>query len=252
MFEQSLLDQTAFDQALYSSSSWSQRACRGWTTFTAFGVQVILAGALVLLPLLRQSGLPLLHQLSTPVSLGAPYSEVRVAAAHEGTGRQSSDPAKIVFKLPSALPTSMRAEISDGPPGIPSGPFIPGSVGSGESTGVRDLLAGGSRPIVPAVPPAPVRLLRISKMLEGDLIRKIQPTYPALARSARIQGAVVLQALISKQGTIENLKILSGHPMLVPAAIDAVKQWRYRPYILNNEPVEVETEITVNFSLAGN
>jgi protein TonB len=89
-------------------------------------------------------------------------------------------------------------------------------------------------------------------MDEGNLIRKVQPTYPALARSARIQGAVMLQAVISRQGTIENLIVLTGHPMLVPAAIDAVRQWHYRPYILNNEPVEVETQITVNFSLAGN
>jgi protein TonB len=88
-------------------------------------------------------------------------------------------------------------------------------------------------------------------MSEGDLIRKTQPTYPALARSARIQGIVVLQAVISKQGTIENVTVLTGHPMLIPAAIDAVRQWRYRPYILNNELVEVETQITVNFWLAG-
>ena len=88
-------------------------------------------------------------------------------------------------------------------------------------------------------------------MSEGDLVRKILPVYPPLARSARIQGQVVLQAVISKQGVIENLKLLSGHPMLVPAAIEAVRQWRYRPYVLNNEPVEVETQITVNFSLGG-
>ena len=89
-------------------------------------------------------------------------------------------------------------------------------------------------------------------MSEGDLIRKVQPTYPPLARAARIQGTVVLQAVISKQGGIENLRVLAGHPMLVPAAIEAVRQWRYRPYILNNEPVEVETQITVNFALGGN
>jgi len=88
-------------------------------------------------------------------------------------------------------------------------------------------------------------------MSEGDLIRKTQPTYPALARSARIQGIVVLQAVISKQGTIENVTVLTGHPMLIAAAMEAVRQWRYRPYILNNELVEVETQITVNFSLAG-
>ena len=89
-------------------------------------------------------------------------------------------------------------------------------------------------------------------MLEGMLIRRVQPVYPPLARAARIQGSVVLAAVISKAGTIENLRMLSGHPMLVPAAIAAVSQWRYRPYILNGEPIEVETQITVNFTLNGN
>jgi protein TonB len=89
-------------------------------------------------------------------------------------------------------------------------------------------------------------------MLEGSLIRRVQPIYPPLARSARVQGSVVLSALISKAGTIENLRALSGHPMLVAAAIEAVRQWRYRPYILNAEPIEVETQITVSFSLTGN
>jgi protein TonB len=89
-------------------------------------------------------------------------------------------------------------------------------------------------------------------MLEGSLIRRVQPIYPPLARSARVQGSVVLSALISKGGTMENLRVLSGHPMLVAAAIEAVRQWRYRPYILNAEPIEVETQITVSFSLTGN
>jgi len=89
-------------------------------------------------------------------------------------------------------------------------------------------------------------------MSEGNLVRKVLPTYPPLARSARIQGQVLLEATISKQGVIENLRLIAGHPMLVPAAIEAVRQWRYRPYVLNNEPVEVETQVTVNFSLAGN
>jgi protein TonB len=86
-------------------------------------------------------------------------------------------------------------------------------------------------------------------MLEGSLIRKVQPVYPPLAKTARIQGPVVLFAVISRAGTIDNLRVLSGHPMLVPAALDAVKQWQYRPYILNHEPIEVETQITVNFVL---
>jgi len=82
------------------------------------------------------------------------------------------------------------------------------------------------------------------------LIQKIQPEYPPIARAARIQGQVVLSAIISKTGEIQNLVLVSGHPMLVPAAIRAVQQFRYRPFLLNGEPVEVETTITVNFQLS--
>jgi protein TonB len=84
----------------------------------------------------------------------------------------------------------------------------------------------------------------------GLLTHKVQPTYPPLARQVRIHGVVVLQAEISKDGAIQNLSLISGRPMLVPAAIEAVKQWRYRAYILNGEPVAVETQITVNFTLS--
>jgi protein TonB len=88
-------------------------------------------------------------------------------------------------------------------------------------------------------------------MMEGNLISKVQPIYPPLARQARIQGSVLLRAIISRSGTIKDLNVISGHPMLVGAAIEAVRQWHYRPYVLNDEPVEVETQITVNFSLSG-
>ena len=87
--------------------------------------------------------------------------------------------------------------------------------------------------------------------MEGNLIYKVQPVYPPLARAARVQGTVVLRAMISKNGTIENLQVVSGHPLLVRAAKDAVRQWLYRPYVLNREPVEVETQVTVNFILSG-
>jgi protein TonB len=110
----------------------------------------------------------------------------------------------------------------------------------------------GVHPVMPAATAAVEHPVHISHMSEGDLVKKVLPAYPPLARSARIQGTVVLQAMISKQGTIENLRLSSGHPLLAPAAIEAVRQWRYRPYILNGEPVEVDTQITVNFSLAGN
>jgi protein TonB len=94
--------------------------------------------------------------------------------------------------------------------------------------------------------------VRVSQgVSNGLLIRKVQPAYPPLARQARIQGQVLLQAQISKDGSIENLQLISGHPMLAPAAIEAVKQWRYKPYMLNGEPVAVDTQVVVNFTLSG-
>jgi protein TonB len=81
------------------------------------------------------------------------------------------------------------------------------------------------------------------------LTHRVEPQYPPLARQARVQGPVLLEATIAQDGTIENLRVVSGHPMLVRAAVDAVKQWRYRPYLLNGQPVEVETQVQVNFNL---
>jgi len=88
------------------------------------------------------------------------------------------------------------------------------------------------------------------KVQTAKLVKQPRPNYPALAKSARIQGVVKLHALISKEGTIENLTVISGHPLLVPAALEAVKQWVYQPTLLNSSPVGVETEIEVNFTLS--
>jgi protein TonB len=99
--------------------------------------------------------------------------------------------------------------------------------------------------------PAPPKRVRISQgVTEGRILQRVEPQYPQIAKAARIQGQVVLTAIISKGGEIENLVLVSGHPMLVPAAIKAVQQWRYRPYLLDGEPVEVETTITVVFELS--
>ena len=89
------------------------------------------------------------------------------------------------------------------------------------------------------------------EMSKRLLIRPISPVYPILARQAHIQGKVVLDADISKNGGVETLKVISGHPLLVQAALDAVKQWRYKPYLLNGEPVAVNTQIIVGFTLSG-
>ncbi len=82
-----------------------------------------------------------------------------------------------------------------------------------------------------------------------NLISKVAPVYPVLAKQARIQGVVSLTATISKEGAVQNLQVISGHPLLVPAALEAVKQWQYKPTLLNGEPVNVITQIDVNFTL---
>jgi protein TonB len=256
--EDAMLAGTSFERTMFADaldSSWTDHIRRGWTTLTSFGLQALITAVLLFLPLLRPTGgLPSFHQLSTPISLGQPLAEPSPVQAHAGSNPLPDRPAVFIFRQPSPIPGGTRAASNDGLPQTTGlGPYVPGLPIGGDSRGLPGLFESGSRPVLPAaLPPVVTRPLRLSHMSEGDLIRKTQPTYPPLARSARIQGIVVLQAIISKQGTIENVTVLTGHPMLIPAAIDAVRQWRYRPYILNNEPVEVETQITVNFSLAGN
>jgi len=233
-------------------SSWDERSRRGLTTLTSLGLQVLFVGALLILPLLRPSGLPLFRQLSAPVSLGRPLGDPAPVRARAGTNITAPTNPAIILRPASRFRSSMSAANDDSAPQVgTTAPYI-GASGSGSPDGLRDSLGTGPRPIMPTVSAPVAAPVHISHMSEGDLVRKVLPAYPALARTARLQGQVVLQAVISKQGLIENLRVLAGHPLLVPAAIEAVRQWRYRPYVLNNEPVEVETQITVNFSLTGN
>jgi len=127
---------------------------------------------------------------------------------------------------------------------------VPGGILGGQMGGVIGGIISSTPVAVPKV--ATPQRVRVSQGVSaGLLVRKVNPTYPPLARQARIQGQVVLRAVISKDGSIEGLTLVSGHPMLAPAAIDAVKQWKYKPYLLNGEPVEVDTEVLVNFTLSG-
>jgi protein TonB len=118
----------------------------------------------------------------------------------------------------------------------------------GTTSGVTDMFANKG-PQVKAAAPKKVNIS--AGVMVGMLIQKTQPVYPPIAKAARVSGTVVLQAEISKQGTIQNLHVVSGPAMLQQAAMDAVKSWRYRPYLLNNEPVEVETTVNVIFTLGG-
>jgi TonB family protein len=98
----------------------------------------------------------------------------------------------------------------------------------------------------------PMRVRVSQGVMQGMVISKVQPIYPADAKAARIQGSVVIAATIGKDGSIQSERLISGHTVLAPAAMDAVKQWKYRPYVLNGQAIEVDTQMTVNFTLASN
>ena len=100
-----------------------------------------------------------------------------------------------------------------------------------------------------ASPVTPQRVRVSSGVMQALLVKKVPPQYPQDAKDQQIQGVVVLKAVINKEGNVSNLELVSGHPMLAPAAIEAVKQWKYRPFLLNGEPVEVESQVQINFTL---
>lgn len=234
-------------------SNWANRSHRGWTTLASFTMQTLAVGMLLALPLTYSEGLPKLRVTTIGAPIGPPPGRRAEGVRHtSGPARPMLRPSELM-EPPSIPPTIDRTPEPISGPANDCPTCVPG--GTGDPT-------AGSNPIWGAIPtsnttPAPIPTLkaapppRISRMMEGNLIYKPQPAYPPMARAARIQGPVLLRAIISKAGTIENLQTLSGHPLLVPAALEAVKQWRYRPYVLNGEPVEVETQITVNFILSG-
>ena len=232
-------------------TSWAQRTRRGWTTLTSFGMEAVALG-LLLLPLWKTVGLPASRTVSTPVILGHHSAEPAHSAqpAHAAAAQSSTTVAR--FVAPGHIPPHVVTapdEVASTPPSE-----IPGLDGIGDRVGNGPPLAitSGNYPVVvPAAPALVTRQFRSSTILEGSLIHRVLPTYPYPAKITHVQGPVVLAAIISKDGRIENLQLISGHPLLAGAAIEAVSQWRYKPYILNGEPIEVETRITVNFTLAG-
>jgi protein TonB len=128
---------------------------------------------------------------------------------------------------------------------------VPGGVPGGSMGGVMGSIIGSTPTAIPKVA-TPQRVRVSAGVTQGLKIKNVTPVYPQMAKIARVQGPVVLAAIIGKDGSIQNLHVIStASPLLNQAAMDAVKQWRYRPYILNGEPVEVDTQITVNFSLSG-
>ena len=230
---------------------------RGMTTTISFLLQVALVGILVLIPLLFTEALPKTQLMTFLVAPPPPPPPPPppAAAPVKIVKQVQTDIVNGQLRTPTKIPEKVQMIKEDeAPPPVMSAAGVVGGVPGGVPGGSMGGVIGGIISSTPVAVPkvATPQRVRVSQgVTQGLLIRKVQPTYPPLARQARIQGSVLLQAEISKEGTIQNLRLISGHPMLAPAAIEAVKQWRYKPYILNGEPVEVETQITVNFTLSG-
>jgi protein TonB len=233
----------------FCDSSSAHRSLRGWTTLISFAVQAVVLGSLLLLPLFFTAGLPRpqwMAHLVAPARASAPLAPA-VETRSLGSGFESLSLNRPIM-FPSRIPRTISTGEEAAPPAIDPGLV---GAGTGPGTAVFDSIGTGAHTLVPPPAPPALRPPRVSRVMEGNLIHRVQPEYPALAKMVRVQGAVVLHAVISKQGTIEGLEVISGPPALVGAAVDAVRQWRYRPYYLNDEPVEVDTQVTVNFVLAG-
>jgi protein TonB len=233
-------------------SNWDHSARRGWTTLASFTMQALGLSLLLAIPLIWLQRPPQLHwleRLASPAAL-TPPAATQAAHAHSMATAVSNLHLR-PFIAPRSIPLQIAAiNDADSVPPAPNFPTYCTELCRGTEDGVAHGLGDGIPVVIPARPAA-VKPMRVSHWAEGNIIYRVQPAYPPIARLARVQGTVELRAIVSKAGTIENLIAVSGHPMLVKSAIEAVRQWRYRPYLLNNEPIELETEITVNFVLSG-
>jgi protein TonB len=183
---------------------------------------------------------PLAPQNGKPSANIGSTSTISAGTGGDAEAKKISPPAAIVVKSYKAGKTQVQSEEST--PQIPN----PLAVASPNDKNLSGLISS-----VPAALPKPsMATLKISQgVSQGLLIKRVQPRYPQNALSMRVQGAVQMEATINKEGNISNLKVISGDAVLARAATDAVRQWRYKPYFLNGEPVEIQTQITVNFRL---
>jgi protein TonB len=245
MFEDSLLE-----------SGGRLKTKRGMTATISFTIQVGIIIVLVLIPLIFTEALPKTQLMTFLVAPPPPPPPPPPpAAAIKVVHQIQTDIVNGQLRTPTKIPQKVQMIKEDEAPepvmtsaGVVGG--VPGGIPGGQMGGVIGGIISSTPVAVPKV--ATPQRVRVSQGVStGLLVRKVNPNYPPLARQARIQGQVILQAEISKDGSIQNLRLISGHPMLAPAAIEAVKQWKYKPYLLNGEPVEVETTVQVNFTLSG-
>jgi periplasmic protein TonB len=219
--------------------------------------QAVVLGLAILVPLLHTEAITA-GRLMQVVPL-KPWGGPQHVQQKPVTGRTTSKPGLRIFSdrtllQPARIPPTVTM-IDDGP----SVESIPGSAAfSGSPDGVVGLVPTELAPPPKPAPPAPPQRseatppprVKIGGIVQAaKILRQVTPIYPPLAKQARVSGEVRLEAVISRNGTVASLQVMSGHPLLVPAALEAVRQWLYRPTLLNGDPVEVLTQIEVHFKL---
>jgi periplasmic protein TonB len=235
-----------------------QRKRKTVATTTSFIFNCVAIGVMLIMPLVFTEDLPKAQLLTFLVAPPPPPPPPPPAAEQvQRVVRQIQTDVLNTGQLrtPTRIPQKVQMiKEEDAPPpmaatgGVVGG--VPGGIPGGQLGGVIGSVISASNAAVPKFVPVVPQRVRISQgVTRGLLVHRVEPAYPTLARAARVQGEVILSAVIDTNGQITNLQLVSGHPMLVPAAIAAVRDWRYKPYLLNGQPVEVETTITVIFSL---
>ena len=235
------------------SGAHSVKTNKPWTVVLSMLFQVLFLGILILIPLIYTEALPK-AMLATmivapPPPPPPPPPPVATQIVKVKPQVHLMDAGKLV--APKVIPKDVKIIKEEAEPDMNAGMAggVPGGVAGGSMGGVIGGVIGGMGGAPPPPKPTASRIRQGGSVQAALLVNKVQPVYPPLARQTRISGTVRLHALISKQGTVESLEVLSGHPLLVRAAMDAVQQWKYKPTLLNGEPVEVDTTIDVIFSL---
>jgi len=233
-----------------------------WTVTLSFLGQLVLFGIVFLIPLIWTDTLPraqLTSFLVAPPPPPPPPPPAETPKRPKPEVIRKFDPCSLGGKLcaPKQIPNEISNTKDEKEEDLhPQGDGgVVGGVPGGPAAGGPSLVFP-----TPAAPPPPVKekpkeatpsRIRVGgNVIAANLIRKITPVYPQMAKQARIQGVVRFTAIIGKDGTIQNLQLITGHPLLIEAARQAVQQWQYKPTQLNGEPVEVVTQIDVNFSLS--
>jgi protein TonB len=238
-----------FDDLLESTNE-KKKTNKGWGFILSGVVQAVILGILILIPLIYTEALPkamlstLLIAPPPPPPPPPPPTVVKTVVkpvARLITSGKLMQPRAI----PKEVAVFKEAEL---PPDV----INPGGQTGGVFGGIpgQGMVSAAAAP-PPPKPTAPTRVKQGGNVTAALIITQTRPVYPPLARQARIQGNVVLHAIIDKEGKVAQLEVISGHPLLVQAALDAVKQWRYKPTQLNGDPVEVDTTITVTFTMGG-